>query len=125
MRGRIPLAAKLAFTAFMAILVPFYWRNYGPQNFLYFCDLALFFTLAALWLENSLLASMALVGILVPQALWQLDFLAHFVGLRVIGVSDYVFNSDNPLFNRGLSFFHFWLPIFLLWLVSRLGYDRR
>lgn len=125
MRGNIPLAAKLAFSAFMAVLVPVYWHGYGPQNFLYFCDLALFFTLAALWLENSLLASMPLVGILVAQAIWQLDFLAHFVGLRIIGVTDYMFNPDNPLFTRSLSFFHFWLPIFLLWIVWRLGYDRR
>src|SRR5262249_22722605 len=30
-----------------------------------------------------------------------------------------------PLFTRGLSFFHFWLPLFLLWVLARLGYDRR
>jgi hypothetical protein len=26
---------------------------------------------------------------------------------------------------RGLSLFHFWLPLFLLRLMKRLGYDRR
>jgi len=31
---RIPLAIKLAFTAFMAVLVPVYWNKYGPTNFL-------------------------------------------------------------------------------------------
>ena len=35
---RIPLWLKLAYTAFMAVLVPVYLRNYGPTNFLYFCD---------------------------------------------------------------------------------------
>src|ERR1700733_4811295 len=69
--ARIPFAVKLAFTAFMAVLVPVYWTEYGPANFLYFCDLALFLTLAAVWLENRLLASMAAVGILLPQiVLW-------------------------------------------------------
>ena len=34
----IPLWLKLAYTAFMAVLVPLYLRNYGPTNFLYFCD---------------------------------------------------------------------------------------
>ena len=55
---RIPLPVKIAYTAFMAVLVPFYWASYGPTNFLYFCDVALFFALAAVWTERPLLASM-------------------------------------------------------------------
>ena len=31
----------------------------------------------------------------------------------------------TPRFARGLSFFHFWLPFFLVYLVWRIGYDRR
>jgi hypothetical protein len=37
----------------------------------------------------------------------------------------YMFSPTIPLFTRGLSFFHFWLPLFLLWIIKRLGYDRR
>jgi hypothetical protein len=37
----------------------------------------------------------------------------------------YMFNPSLSLMTRGLSFFHFWLPFFLLWVVWRLGYDRR
>ncbi len=48
---RIPLAVKLAFTGFTAVLVPFYWITYGPTNFLYYCDVALLLTLAAVWTE--------------------------------------------------------------------------
>lgn len=124
--GRIPFAVKLAFTAFMAILVPVYWHKYGPTNFLYFCDLALFLTLAAMWLENRLLASMAAVGIILPQLiLWCGDFAAHLVGLKFIGMTDYMFDANRSLFLRGLSCFHGWLPFLLLFLVARLGYDRR
>ena len=36
-----------------------------------------------------------------------------------------MFNSALPIFTRFLSFYHFWLPLFVLWLVRRLGYDRR
>ena len=43
----IPAFLKWAFTAFMAVLVPVYWKNYGPTNFLYFCDAALFLVLIA------------------------------------------------------------------------------
>src|SRR5580698_7795300 len=86
---RIPLVVKLAFTAFMAVLVPVYWTKYGPTNFLYFCDLALFITPAAMWLENRFLASMAAVGIILPQLiLWCGDFAAHLVDLKFIGMTD-------------------------------------
>jgi hypothetical protein len=121
----LPLALKLGYTAFMAVLVPCYWALYGPSNFLYFCDLALFFALAAVWTESPLLASMPAVGLLVPQALWMADFLATLCGLRLLGLTDYMFDASKPLFTRGLSFFHFWLPILLVYLVARLGYDRR
>jgi len=124
--GRIPLPLKLAFTAFMAVLVPVYWSKYGPTNFLYFCDLALFFTLIAVWFENRLFASMAAVGIVAPQIfLWCGDFVAHLIGIKFTGMTDYMFDPHRSLFLRGLSFFHGWLPFLLLFLVARLGYDRR
>ena len=122
---RLPLWLKLVFTGFLAVLVPIYWRDYGPTNFLYFCDVALFFTLAALWLESPLLASIPLVGILLPQTLWVIDFVFELVGLHFTGLTGYMFDRQFPLFTRMLSFFHFWLPFLLLWLVWKLGYDRR
>ncbi len=117
--------AKLAYTAFMAVLVPFYWYNYGPTNFLYFCDVALFLTLVGMWTESPLLIGMPAVGILLPQALWVVDFVSNLLGAPMTGLTDYMFNEANPLFNRSLSLFHGWLPFWLLWLVLRVGYDRR
>jgi hypothetical protein len=123
---RLPLLPKLLLTAFVAVLVPKYWIDYGPTNFLYFCDVALLMVVAAMWLESSLLASAPLVGILLPQVLWQADFLAGLFGYHLTGMTDYMFQAEKyPLFTRGLSLFHFWLPLVLLWLVARLGYDRR
>ncbi len=122
---RIPLWLKWAYTAFVLVLVPYYWHAYGPTNFLYFCDIALFFALGAVWLERPLLASMPAVGILLPQSLWMADLLAEVAGLRLTGMTGYMFDDQIPLFTRGLSLFHFWLPILLVWLVWRLGYERR
>ena len=34
---RLPFWLKLAFTAYMTVLLPVYLRNYGPTNFVYFC----------------------------------------------------------------------------------------
>ena len=120
--NKVPMAVKLVYTAFVAVLVPYYWVTYTPWNFLFFCDLALLMTLAALWLESPQLAGTAAVGITVPQFLWVFDFVTAG---RVVGMAAYMFDPKLPLFVRGLSTFHGWLPFLLLWLVGRLGYDRR
>jgi hypothetical protein len=118
----IPLALKLAYTSFVAILVPYYWVTYSAWNFLFFCDVALLLGVFALWLESPLLMSLAAVGITVPQLLWVADLLT---GSRITGMTSYMFDSKLPLFVRALSAFHGWLPFLLVWGVWRLGYDRR
>ena len=125
MTHRLPLALKLAYTAFMAVLVPVYWYFYGPTNFLYFCDVALFITLAGIWWESPLLVSMCAVGIVAPQIIWCIDFLSNMFGMPLLGMTDYMFKHENSLFLRGLSLFHGWIPFLLLYLVWQLGYDRR
>lgn len=123
--GSIPLGIKLVYTAFMAVLVPVYLRSYGPTNFLYFCDVALLLTLVGIWTESSLLLSVATAGILVPQIFWLADFLANLAGWKVTGMTDYMFDTQRSAFLRGLSLFHGWLPVLLVYLVWRTGYDSR
>jgi len=123
--NRLPLGLKLAYTAFMVVLIPVYWAYYGPTNFLYFCDVALILTLIGIWSESPLLVSMCAVGILAPQTLWIIDFLANALGHQITGMTDYMFEKDRSLFLRSLSLFHGWLPILLVFLVWKLGYDRR
>lgn len=53
------------------------------------------------------------------------DFGLALFGLRLTGLTDYMFNDGSPLLLRGLSLFHGWLPFLLVYLVWRLGYDRR
>lgn len=122
---RLPLAVKLGYTAFMMVLVPVYLHYYGPTNFLYFCDMALLITLVGVWTESPLLVSIPTVGIVGPQMLWVADFLFACFGVNVTGLTGYMFDSSSSLLLRGLSLFHGWLPFFLLYLVWRLGYDRR
>jgi hypothetical protein len=122
---RIPWVVKILYTTFMAVLVPVYWTKYGLTNFLYFCDVALFVTLLGVWWEKPIFASMAAVGILLPQCLWVADYFGHFVGLPLTGMTGYMFESERPVFLRGLSLFHGWLPFLLVFMVWRLGYDRR
>ena len=122
----IPLSVCVPYTLFVCSLVPVYWRYYGPANFLWFSDLALLITLAAVWLESPLLASMQAVSVGLLELVWIADLVARLVfGVRLVGMTDYMFKADIPLLVRGLSLFHVVLPFLLFWLVYRLGYDER
>jgi hypothetical protein len=124
-KSKIPLVAKLVATVFLAVLVPVYLHTYGPTNFLWFCDTALILTVAGMWLESSLLISMCAVGILLPQCLWLADFGGNLLGFHFLNLTAYMFDPHLPLFTRGLSLFHGWLPFLLVWLLIRLGYDKK
>jgi hypothetical protein len=121
-RRLIPIWVKVVYTAFMAVLIPIYWRSYGPNDFLWFCDAAAILTVFGLWLESPLIASINAVAMTLPQTIWIIDFLA--IG-HIVGVSKYMFDPGVQLYVRALSTFHIWLPVLLLWMVKRLGYDRR
>jgi hypothetical protein len=122
----IPSSINLLYTLFVCLLVPLYWRQYGPANFLWFSDLALFIGLAALWLESSLLASMQAVSVLLLELLWNIEFFIGLItGRQILGLAGYMFKSDKPLWLRGLSLFHVPLPVILLWQVYCFGYDTR
>ena len=86
----IPLWAKIGYSAFMCVLVPFYLATYGPTNFFYFCDVALFFTLAAIWTEKPLLAG-------IPASGW---YVAGLLLTATLALSSW-FNARNG---------HPWLP---------------
>jgi hypothetical protein len=122
---RIPLWLKLVYTAFMAVLIPVYSYYYGWTNFLYFCDVALILTLIGIWKESPLLLSMCAIGITVPQLVWVIDFVGTAVGYPAVSMTAYMYEAHRSLFLRGLSLFHGWLPFLLIYLVAKIGYDRR
>jgi hypothetical protein len=126
-RRRLPLALKLLYSLYVCVLVPVYWYHYGfADSFLWFSSLGLLITAAALWLESPLLASMQLVSIFLLEMMWIADFLGRILtGVQLVGIAAYMFEPDKPLYVRGLSLFHAVLPLLLVWLVYRLGYNRR
>ena len=62
----ISLRLKVLYTIFVCVLVPAYWHEYGPANFLWGSNIALLTMCVALWTENRLLPSMAALGVLLP-----------------------------------------------------------
>ncbi len=106
--------------------MPAYWLHYGPANFLWLCDLANFLILAGLWLESPLLLSSQAVSVLLVQTVWALDFFWRLLfGFHPLGATLYMFSPTIPLGIRLLSLFHLAVPPLLLWVLWRLGYDRR
>lgn len=124
MNGLFPLWLKLAYTLYASITVAVYWFRYGPGNYLWFSDIALIFTVPALWLESPLLSSMLLISILIPEIVWNVSYFSGLATGRPLGsLAGYMFDRGKSRFLRGLSLFHIFLPLLLLWMVARLGYD--
>lgn len=126
MHHTIPLWLPIAYTLFLLVLVPVYWKHYGPGNFLWFSDVALFSVGIVLWTENHLLLSMMAVGVLGLELVWNVDYFWRLLtGRELLGLSDYMFHQDKSLFLRGLSLFHVFLPAIVIWLLLEWGYDTR
>jgi hypothetical protein len=103
-----------------------WWKHYTWRNFLWFSDIAFIGAVPAMWFESTALASVLTVAVLLPELLWNLDFLGRLVlRRRVTGLTDYMFEPERPKLLRGLSLFHVPLPLVLLWLVAAYGYDTR
>lgn len=125
-RRALPWWIKLPYTAIVATIVVFYAFNYHPTNFLWFSHLILIFSVVTMWLESRLLASMLAVAGLLPELGWNLDFwVGVAAGGSVTGATGYMFNAEASRLLRGMSLFHVVLPWVVLWMVWRLGYDRR
>ncbi len=123
---RVPLWLKIAWTVWLLVWAPLYWRQYGAQNFLFFCDIGNALIGIGLWLESPLLFSWVASGLLLFESLYTVDLAgALLLGRHFIGGTEYMFDSGLPLFIRLLSLFHVVTPPLLLWMIWRLGHDRR
>lgn len=125
-RMRIPLWLKVLWTLWVIVWAPIYWRAYGAQNFLFFCDLGNILIAAALWLESRLIFSWQAVSLLLFQTLYVIDLAVALVsGWHPIGGTEYMFDPHIALPIRLLSLFHVVTPPLLLWAIWKLGYDGR
>ena len=120
---KIPLWLKISYTLLVAVIIPVYWRDLGPENFLWFSDIALILLVPALWLENRLISSTMAVAVFFLESVWVLDFIS---GGNIISIAAYMFDPELEMHIRILSgLFHLVLPPLLFYLLYRLGYDKR
>ena len=121
---RLPLWLKIVWTVWLAVWIPLYWKQYGLQNFLFFCDLGNFFIAVGLWMESPLIVSWQATGLLLFQSLYTIDLAGALItGRHIIGGTEYMVDPGIPLLVRLLSLFHVVMPPLLLWAIWRLGYN--
>lgn len=122
----IALLAKIMLALFTIFFIGVYWREYGPENFLWMSDIALFLTVAALWIESPFLISLCMVSFLPIELMWNLDFLIDLImGKNITGTAHYMFEKQYAIFVRSLSLFHVILVPLWLWFTISWGYDKR
>jgi hypothetical protein len=122
----IPAWLRWSALFWLLIWVPIYWRTWGASNFLQLCDIAVILTCLGFLTNNRLLISSQAVSSLVVDFAWIVDAGSQLsFRRRLTGGTDYLFDGNYPLWVRLLSLFHVALPVLLLWVLYRIGYDRR
>jgi hypothetical protein len=124
-RVNFPVLRWLALL-WLAVWIPAYGREWGWQNFLHLCDIAVFLSCLGFIFGNRLLISSQALATVVAGLFWSLDAAWRlFSHHNLMGGTEYMWDSAHPLWVRLLSLFHIGLPILLIVLCARIGYDRR
>src|SRR2546428_12470132 len=119
---RLPLWLKILWTIWVIAWAPLYWRQYGAQNFLYFCDLGNFLIAVGLWLESPLIFSWQPTGLLLFQTLFAADLLGAFLTWKPwFGGTEFMVYAHCPLFPCRLSLFAVVTPPPRTWCSLPLG----
>lgn len=122
-----PLWLKITVTICYFFICRGTWQQYSGLNFLWFSHIGFMGAVLALWLESKLLASMMLLNTFMADGVgWTLDlFVALATGWHPLGATAYMFDQQIGLLIRALSLFHIGVPVLLVTMVYKLGYDRR
>jgi hypothetical protein len=120
---KIDTNLKIVLEAFLLILIPAYWYNYGFANFLWLSDIGLFLTFIGLAYKSRLAMSMAFVGVFLYETAWFVDFIYHLMfGKSILNIVDYMFDPSLAVWLRGLSLFHLVTPWIWLYYAKKWGY---
>lgn len=112
--------------AFLAIWAPTYAIYWGWRNFFALCDVAVALTCLGLLIgSRRMLSAQALLAI-PAGLLWLVDVASRaMMGRHLFGGTEYMWKAEIPLPVRALSLFHVALPLVLIAVLRRCGYDRR
>lgn len=124
--AHLPRRVQLGYTAWMVFWVAVVLTHYGPQNFFWLCNISKFVLLVVVWGGHRLLLSSQAGVVLIVGAGWSLDFIIGLaLGGSPTGFTAYMWSDELSLLARAVSLYHVGLPLLVLWLLGRIGYDRR
>jgi len=117
---------RWAALAWLAVYLPAYALAYGFANFLFLCNVSVILIAVGIWTCSRLLLSSQAVAVLIVGAVWTVDFSSRLLtGTHLIGGTEYMWEPRWPFFTRLLSLYHVVLPVLLVVVLRRIGYDRR
>ncbi len=117
---------RWAAAGFLAFYLPAYAVAYGIANFLFLCNLSVILGAIGIWTGHRVLVSSQAVAILLVGTAWTLDVATRLVfGVHWIGGTEYMWDPQWPLVTRLLSLYHVALPLALVAVLRRIGYDSR
>jgi len=100
--------------------------TWGWQNMMHLCDVGAIIACLAIFLQIPILVSSQAIGSVFVGMLWGLDVAWRLVtGHHLVGGTEYMWDTNYPIWNRLLSTFHIGLPVALLWAMRTLRYDSR
>jgi hypothetical protein len=124
-RVKFPVLRWIA-VAWLIIWIPAYWRVWGWRNFLHLCDAAVIISCIGLIFGSRLLVSSQALATVITGIVWSMDVSWRLATNHYLtGGTEYLWDGTQPLWVRLLSLFHVALPILLVVICARIGYDRR
>lgn len=101
----------------------YYW---GFANLVHLCDVGIVLAFIGIWLASPVILSSQAIAAISAGFLWALDVGSRLVtGRHLVGGTEYMWDTQYPLWVRLLSTFHIGLPFVLLWTLRKVGYDQR
>jgi hypothetical protein len=125
-KAKFPAWARWASLVWLVAWFSLYWHEWGLENFLHVCNLAIILTCLAISANNRLLLASQAVSSILSDLLWDLDVSwTFFQGHHLFGGTEYMWDTHYALWIRLISLYHFVWPLIVLLAVKQIGYDRR
>jgi hypothetical protein len=110
----------------LLVWLPVNLKTWGWQNMMHLCDVGAIIACLGIFFQISILVSSQAIGSVFVGVLWGLDAgWCLLTGHHVFGGTEYMWDTNYPLWNRLLSTFHLGLPVALLWAMRKLRYEAR
>ncbi|MFW6025143.1 MAG: hypothetical protein ACOCRX_02265 [Candidatus Woesearchaeota archaeon] len=118
-----PFWLKLLYSVFFFTTIYANISYYGVSSFLWLCHFALVLLFFGMWFENKMILSMMALTSIPFYISWSVLFIIDILTDISFESIAYMFEPSLPTLLRGVSLFHIFLPIFILFILFEIGYN--